>query len=96
MPDFKAHLFVCTNSRAPGAKRESCGHKGSEALRAQVKEMCKARGLKGVRINSAGCLDQCEQGIAAVLYPQGEWHLNLKAEDAETLVAAVEKAVKGE
>jgi (2Fe-2S) ferredoxin len=96
MPEFKAHLFVCTNDRGPGAKRESCGPKGGDALRGRVKEMCRARGLKGVRINSAGCLDQCEQGMVAVLYPKGEWFLNLKPEDAEKLVDAVEKAAKGE
>jgi (2Fe-2S) ferredoxin len=94
--EYKAHLFICTNDRGPGAKRESCCPKGSEELRRQVKEMCRAKGLKNVRINASGCLDQCEQGIAAVLYPKGKWFLGLKPGDAETLVAAVEKAAREE
>jgi (2Fe-2S) ferredoxin len=95
-PKFQAHLFVCTNDRGPGAKRESCGHKGAEKLREQVKAACRDRGFpKGsVRINSAGCLDQCEKGIAAVLYPSGEWFLGLNETNVDKLVDAVEKAVK--
>jgi (2Fe-2S) ferredoxin len=47
-----------------------------------------------VRVNAAGCLGQCEQGIAAVLYPKGEWFLNLMPGDAPLLVSAVEKALE--
>ena len=94
MEPFKAHLFICTNDRGPDAKRECCMAKGSQEFRDRVKALCKERNLaKGtVRVNSAGCLDQCEYGIAAVLYPKGEWFLNLKPGDEEKLVAAVEKA----
>lgn len=95
-PEFRAHLFICTNDRGPDGKRASCGRAGSQNLRDQVKAACRDKGFpKGsVRINSSGCLDQCERGIAAVLYPQGEWMLDLKEGDADQLVAAVEKAVK--
>lgn len=98
MPEFKAHLFICGNDRGPGAKRESCCSKGATELREKVKELCRAKNLpKGTfRVNHAGCLDQCEQGIAAVIYPKGEWLLNLKPEDAPRVVEALEKAAKGE
>ncbi len=94
MENLKAHLFVCTNDRGPGAKRESCCPKGAQELRDKVKSLCKEKGLKGVRINSAGCLDRCEQGITAVLYPKGEWFLNLKPGDEEKLVQAVAAALQ--
>ena len=94
-PNFKAHLFICTNNRGPDAKRESCAHRGSQALRDQVKAACREAGMgKSVRINSAGCLDQCERGIAAVLYPEGKWFLDLQPEDAEKLVAAVKESLE--
>lgn len=93
-PDFKAHLFICTNDRGPNAKRESCAHKGSNELRDAVKLACKNRGLQGVRINSSGCLDQCEKGIAAVVYPKTEWMFDLKKDEVEKLVSAVEKALE--
>lgn len=96
-PKFEAHLFICTNDRGPNGKRESCRPKGAEELREKVKAACREKGFPSVRINGSGCLDQCERGITAVLYPKGEWFLNLKATDVDTLVQAVEKAVtKGE
>lgn len=46
------------------------------------------RGIKqpDVRVNASGCLGHCEEGITAVMYPQGEWKLNLTPSDTETLV----------
>lgn len=88
--NYKAHLFVCTNDRGPDGKRPSCAHKGSAELRDAVKMAC--RGMKGVRINNAGCLDRCEQGITAVLYPEGQWFENLTKDDTQKLVDAVKKA----
>jgi len=93
-PNFKAHLFLCTNDRGPDGKRPSCAHRGSGDLRDKVKKLCKAKGFPHVRVNSAGCLDQCERGIAAVIYPQQQWHLDLHEGSAEELVAALEKIVK--
>lgn len=95
-PEFKAHLFLCTNDRGADGKRPSCARRGSQELREQVKSACKARGFPpgSVRINSAGCLDQCERGIAAVLYPSGDWFLDLKPGDAPLLVSAVEQALQ--
>ena len=96
-PRFEAHLFICTNDRGPNGKRPSCAHRGAQELRDQVKEACRQQGFpKGsVRINSAGCLDQCERGITAVLYPSGKWFLDLRPGDAGRLVEAVEKEARG-
>lgn len=92
MSKFKAHLFVCTNSPD---KEGKCGHKNSELLRRQVKELAsKQAWAKDVRINSAGCLGFCEHGIAAVLYPQNEWLLDLKESDSEKLLSLVAENIK--
>lgn len=95
-PKFTAHLFVCTNDRGPGAKRESCGPKCGAQLRDAVKAACRERNFPAgsVRINGAGCLDQCEKGIAAVLYPEGSWFLGLKEGDVNMLVDAVAETVR--
>lgn len=92
-PKFKAHLFICSNDRGPNGKRPSCAHRGAQELRDRVKEACASKEFsKGtVRINNAGCLDQCERGVAAVLYPSGRWFFDLKPGDAEKLVQAVEQ-----
>ncbi|HWL92918.1 MAG TPA: (2Fe-2S) ferredoxin domain-containing protein [Phycisphaerae bacterium] len=75
MPAFEKHVFVCTNSRPEGHPRGSCAEKGSEAIRERLKTLVAEHGLKGrVRINGAGCLDQCEHGISIVVYPDSTWY----------------------
>jgi (2Fe-2S) ferredoxin len=47
----------------------------------------KAAGLSGkVRINKAGCLDQCEHGPTVVVYPEAVWYGHVQPEDAEEIV----------
>ncbi len=93
MKPFDAHLFVCTHQREVG---ESCGEKNSAELRDAVKKICQTKladsGLR-VRVNSSGCLGACSEGIAAVLYPQGEWHLSLKSSDGASLASDVLESV---
>lgn len=88
-----AHLFICTNTKKDGS---GCASLGSQELRDKVKEACSARPeWKGrLRINNAGCLGRCEHGIAAVLYPEGKWLLQLKKNDTEKLLEAIENALK--
>jgi (2Fe-2S) ferredoxin len=39
-----------------------------------------------VRINKAGCLDQCEHGPTVVVYPEAVWYGHVQPEDAEEIV----------
>lgn len=90
---MKAHLFVCTNKPD---KEGKCGSKGSEDLRAELKQRCKEAFGKtpDLRINSSGCLGFCERGISAVLYPEGKWFFDLNKKDGDQLFAEVTKAMK--
>lgn len=90
---LEAHLFICTNVKANG---ECCGAKNAAELRDTLKRASKdpAKGwAKRVRVNSAGCLGHCEEGIVAVLYPEGRWYTGLSAADAPKLQAAVQDAL---
>jgi len=73
---YRQHLFFCTNRRESG--KQCCAASGSEALRAYAKQRAKELGLSGgpggVRVNAAGCLDRCELGPVAVVYPDGVWY----------------------
>lgn len=91
--NFKTHLFVCTNSPDKPGK---CGHKNAEDLRRRLKERCKGPFGKEVRVNAAGCLGHCENGIAAVIYPEAKWFLNLEnsTTDEDRLFEAVSQAFK--
>jgi (2Fe-2S) ferredoxin len=93
MPPFTCHLFVCCNQREPGHARGCCDPEGNQELKDALKKEMKKRGLGAtVRVNEAGCLDQCEFGPTLVIYPQQIWYGNVKPEDVprivdETLVA---------
>lgn len=91
--NLEAHLFICTNHREGKA---SCAGSGSVALRESVKKICQdsTRGWHGrVRVNTAGCLGRCEQGVVAVMYPRGEWYTDLKATDVAVLERAISEVL---
>lgn len=71
---FDTHIFCCLNERAPGHQRGCCKEKGAEDLHLYFKNQVKAKGLKKIRVNKAGCLDRCEEGPAIVIYPEGVWY----------------------
>ncbi len=84
---FEFHVFVCTNRRPPGHVRGSCAAKGSEALRDYMKARAKELGIPGVRINTAACLDRCEQGPCIVIYPEGIWYRVNTTADVDNVLA---------
>lgn len=89
MPTFKHHVFVCQNTRPADAPRQSCNADGKSDLAARLSQLAKDAGLgKTVRINKAGCLDQCEHGPTVVVYPEAVWYGNVSPADADEIVAS--------
>ena len=86
-PFFARHIFFCTNRRDDG--RASCAATDSERLQAHAKSRVKELGLAGegkVRVNKAGCLDRCELGPVAVVYPEGVWYTFVDEHDIDEIV----------
>jgi (2Fe-2S) ferredoxin len=90
--NYEAHLFICTNKKDG---KPCCADKDSESFRKNLKDLAKQKWGRKVRVNASGCLDQCEKGIAAVLYPKGEWFTELtnSSEDTERLLHAISEVV---
>lgn len=87
-PYFHAHVFVCCNRRPDGHRRGSCAARGSEDLRDYMKARAKELGLRGIRVNQAGCLDRCEFGPALVIYPEGIWYSPRTRADVDEILEA--------
>ena len=86
MPPLERHVFVCENLRDPGDARGCCASKGAAEVRSRLRVLAKDAGLKGrVRINSAGCLDQCAHGVTIVVYPEGVWYGAVTADDVDDI-----------
>ena len=94
MSFYKHHVFFCQNKReAPAA---CCANHNAEGMREHAKKRIKALKMSGegqVRVNSAGCLDRCEQGPCIVVYPEGTWYTYVDAQDIDEIID--EHLVKG-
>ncbi|MHB1674261.1 MAG: (2Fe-2S) ferredoxin domain-containing protein [Acidobacteriaceae bacterium] len=89
MAKYRRHVFVCINQREPGSARPSCNANGKSQLHTQLKQAVDAAGLKGtVRVNKAGCLDQCEHGPNVVVYPEAVWYGHVSTADVAEIVAS--------
>ena len=86
-PDLERHVFVCINERSVDDPRGACTARGAKAVLDRLKGAAYDRGLKGrVRVNKAGCLDQCAAGCSIVVYPEGVWYGRVTVDDCEEIV----------
>jgi (2Fe-2S) ferredoxin len=84
---YRHHVFFCVNKRA--APENCCACHGSEALREYAKKRIKELGMSGhgkVRVNSAGCLDRCDEGPVMVVYPEEVWYTYVDKNDVDEII----------
>lgn len=80
MGQYEKHVFVCTSGK-------TCPRQGAELVYATLKEGVKAAGLKGrVRVNHAGCMNQCGHGPMVVVYPEDVWYAGVDVRGARQIV----------
>ena len=87
----KVHFFICTHHKDPD--KSSCANNENlkpEKFKADLKEKCKEKWGKSVRVNSAGCLGKCSRGVTGVIYPSGKWYFNLTENDLVTVYNDIE------
>jgi (2Fe-2S) ferredoxin len=83
---FKKHVFICTNDK--DAPKKCCGSERGMALVDAFKVSLKERGINqpDVRVQRAGCLDQCAFGPAIAIYPEGIFYGNVQPSDVEEII----------
>ncbi len=86
-PVFHKHIFVCTNQRAAGAEKPSCGEEHGMELTSAFKKSIKEKNLKiRVRAQRAGCLDICFFGPTVAVYPEGVFYVGVQLANVEEIV----------
>ena len=92
MAYYERHIFFCCNQRE-GTDRPSCNGKGASDMRDYAKKRAKELGLAQegethgkLRVNMAGCLDRCEEGPCAVVYPEAVWYTYVDRADIDEIV----------
>jgi (2Fe-2S) ferredoxin len=84
---YQHHIFFCLNQRDNG--EACCADHDAQAAFDRCKKQVKAAGLSGpgkVRVNKSGCLDRCQGGPIAVVYPEGVWYSFVDANDVDEIV----------
>jgi (2Fe-2S) ferredoxin len=91
MPQRERYLFVCTNRREANHEKGSCAEKGSEAVRAALKDELATRGLAKVKARacSSSCLDQCSSGICILVEPDHFFYGHVTLNDVPEIVEAL-------
>lgn len=84
---FKYHVFFCTNQREDGSP--CCGDHDAQAMRDYAKSKVKALNLNGpgqCRINTAGCMDRCNEGPVIAIYPEAVWYTYVDRSDIDEII----------
>ncbi len=88
MSHFDKHVFFCTNQRENGTA--CCGdHNATNArnyVKAKVRELGIPNSKNTIRINSAGCLDRCDEGPVIVIYPEEIWYTYVDESDLDEII----------
>src|SRR3990172_5028098 len=87
MSYYRYHVFFCTNLRQDG--NACCQQFDSQAMRDYAKARTKELGIAGkggVRINTAGCMDRCQQGPVISIYPDAVWYTYVDQENIDQIL----------
>ena len=87
MSYYKRHLFMCVNHRED---KNCCENHCASAFRTYAKNKTKELGIAGqggVRVNQSGCLDRCDEGPVAVVYPDGVWYTYKDEKDLDEIIS---------
>jgi (2Fe-2S) ferredoxin len=80
MGQYRHHVFVCSFGK-------TCAREGGAETFAAMKKAARAAGLAGtVRVNKAGCMNQCGHGPMVVVYPEDTWYCKVDEEGGERIV----------
>ena len=85
----KHHVFVCGSFRVAGDPKGICHRKDSGSLVQYLEIEVSDRGLDGVTVSSAGCLNLCEHGPVIVVYPEGHWYGKMDEERIDQMLDAL-------
>lgn len=88
MSFYDKHVFFCTHQREDGS--DCCANRGAQKARDYVKNKVKELDLSNhrnkIRINSAGCMDRCDEGPVIVVYPEGTWYTYVDESDLDEII----------
>jgi (2Fe-2S) ferredoxin len=73
LESLRRHIFLCTDPTKPKCSERDRSIKAWEFLKARLKELGLA-GRGGIQRSKVNCLQICQGGPIAVVYPDGAWY----------------------